>query len=172
MLVHALLICLEVISIGVYADLWIVYKYKKHFFEPLLSLISEKQRKVYQGVYRKSLVRSQFCVSDKVDVSGTTFTAVLCVTHTYSLILNLTAHYYLAKHVHHLLWLNGLVWFTYMMYALVAYRDMRELCFYCKYSMSAAGIHFILLCIVNEGELPWYLFSLMTVITGLVIMST
>lgn len=59
-----------------------------------------------------------------------------------------------------------------MMYALVAYRDVRELCFYCKFSMIAGALHFILLCLVNESGLPWYLFCIMGVIASLVLLSS
>jgi len=42
MIVAFLLIFLELGSILVYADLWLVLRYKKHVFDPLLALISEK----------------------------------------------------------------------------------------------------------------------------------
>lgn len=57
MLTYLLLVLVEVISCLVYFDLWLVLKYKKHIFDSLLQLIPEKQRKVYQGVYRGSLLR-------------------------------------------------------------------------------------------------------------------
>jgi len=36
-----------------------------------------------------SLKREKFCVSDKVDVSGTTFNNVLLLTNTYTLVVNI-----------------------------------------------------------------------------------
>ena len=88
------LVLLEIASIAVYFDLWIVINKKKHIFESLLKLISEKQRKVYQGVYRRSLKRDTFCVSDKVDVSGSTFNTVLLFTNFYTLMVNLVGRLY------------------------------------------------------------------------------
>lgn len=36
------LLIIEVVSIAVYFDLWLVINYKRHTFDPLLKLISEK----------------------------------------------------------------------------------------------------------------------------------
>ncbi len=116
-----------------------------------------------------SLKREKFCVSDKVDVSGTTFNNVLLIVNFYTLLLNI---FMSTGHCHHLLWVNGLVWITYMMYAFVAYRAMIETCFYCKYAMVNEALHFVLLCIVNEGGMPWYLFALMAFVSALVMLTT
>jgi hypothetical protein len=166
------LVLLEVVSIAVYFDLWVVINKQRHIFESLLKLISEKQRKVYQGVYRRSLKRETFCVSDKVDVSGTTFNTVLLMTNFYTLLVNLVGRLWYQMHWHHLLWVNGLVWITYMCYCVAAYRDTRELCFYCKYTIAIECLHFVLLCCLNEGGIPWYLLLIMGVVIGLVLMST
>ena len=32
-------------------------------------------------------------------------------------------------------WLQGLSYYTFLLYCLASYRDERELCFYCKYEM-------------------------------------
>ena len=55
------LLVLELVSVLVHGDLWLVYRYKKHLFEKLLFMIPEKQRKTYQGAYRNSLKRNYFC---------------------------------------------------------------------------------------------------------------
>ena len=136
-----LLLILELISIVVYLDLYLVNNFQRHIFDPLLKMISEKQRKVYQGAYRLTLNRKLFCVSDKIDVSGTTFNNVLLWVYIFSLFSNII--YPFQKHHHFLIWINGLVWLTYMMYCIVAYRDVRELCFYCKFSIVAGAIHFV-----------------------------
>lgn len=111
-------------------------------------------------------------MSDKVDVSGTTFNTVLLATNVYTLFVNLVGGLYMQMHWHHLLWLNGLVWLTYMMYCVVAYRDTRELCSYCTYTMIGEATHFILLCCVSEGGIPWYLLAIMGVVSGMVLLST
>lgn len=164
---QVLLLTLEIVSIFVYADLWLVCRKKRHIFEPLLALISVKQRKVYQNVYRQSLIRTSFCVSDKVDVSGSTFNTCFCVTNIYSFLINTIGHLYFTSHIHHLLWLNGLLWFAYMMFSILNYKDPKELCFYCKYTMGAGAFHFVLLCIVSEGA-PYYLLILMLIIFCLI----
>ena len=84
-----MLFLLEVPSILVYLDLWFVYAHKTHIWTHLLKLIPEKERKVYQGVYRESLERGFFCVSDKVDVSGSTFTVAFGFLYTGLMILHL-----------------------------------------------------------------------------------
>jgi hypothetical protein len=74
-------------------------------------------------------------------------------------------------HIHHLLWLNGLVWFVFMMFCMIGYRDPRELCFYCKFTMVAGAAHFVMLCLANEGGVPPQLIFLMVVIFVLVAVS-
>ena len=158
-------------SIAVYLDLWLVINTKKHLFEPMLGLISQKQRKVYQTIYRQSLNRTQFCVCDKVDVSGSTFNTVLLVLTSYSWLVSTFGHIYFKMHIHHLLWLNGLLWFMFMMFCMIGYRDPRELCFYCKFTMIAGAAHFLTLCIANEGGVPPLLFVIMFIIFLLVAVS-
>lgn len=172
-LLGLMLFLVELVSVLVYLDLLAVIRAKKHLFDPLLAMISEKQRKVYQGVYRRSLVRSQFCVSDKVDVSGSTFNTVLLGANSYSLMVNVGDFFVLSSGIHfqHLLWINALVWLVYSMYALVAYRDMRELCFYCKFSLTGGLVHLVLLSYFN-GEVAYWLFSLMALVAGAVLLST
>jgi hypothetical protein len=57
-MIGLLLFLVQITSICVYLDLWLVIKKKSHLFEPFLGLISQKQRKVYQTIYRKSLIRT------------------------------------------------------------------------------------------------------------------
>ena len=170
---QALLLVVEVASTAVYGDLFAVNRFKKHLYEPMFYLISQKQRKVYQAMYRESLLRNQFCVSDKIETHGTCFNTILLALYAYTLFANCwNAVQGANTHHHHLLWLHGLSWTVYMMYALVAYRDPRELCFYCEWAVVAGGIHFALLCLVNEGGAPWYLIALMSLITGLVLLAS
>ena len=90
MIGELLLYTLEVLSVLVYFDLWLVLKQKRHFWEQALKLISVGQRKTYQNMYKISLQRDRwFCVSDKVDVMGTTFNTVLMVANLLSLVINL-----------------------------------------------------------------------------------
>jgi len=53
-----ILFLVQLASITVYLDLWMVIKMKRHLFEPMLGLISQKQRKVCQTIYRQSLIRT------------------------------------------------------------------------------------------------------------------
>jgi hypothetical protein len=89
MVASYLLLVLDFMSFFVHLDLWVMYRKQAHIFEPLLRLIPEKQRKTYQGAYRQSLIRPYFCAQDKIDVSGTTFTAVFAVVYAFSFICNL-----------------------------------------------------------------------------------
>jgi len=83
------LLLIEFVSFFVYLDLWLVYRKQVHVFTPLLAAIPVKQRKLYQGAYHESLKRDNFCVSDKVDVSGSTFTATFTVIYFYLFVANL-----------------------------------------------------------------------------------
>ena len=83
------LLVLELVSVLVHGDLWFVYRKKKHLFEKALFLIPEKQRKTYQALYRNSLLRDYFCAADKIDVSGTTFTACFTVIYSILFFMNL-----------------------------------------------------------------------------------
>ena len=85
------LVLIEFVSILVYLDLWMVHRFNKHVFEPLFYLISQKQRKVYQATYKQSLIRKSFCVSDQVDVSGTTFNTCMLLLYTFSIVSHLVA---------------------------------------------------------------------------------
>lgn len=107
-----------------------------------------------------------------MDVSGTTFNHVLLAVNLLTMFQTVTGLYLVTEHHHFVLWVNGLVWLVYMMYAVVGYRDTRELCGYCTYSMAGQGLHFVVLCVTSEGEMPWYLVGLMLVVTGMVLMST
>ena len=60
---------LEVVSLTVFADLWLTNNKKIHVYTPLMQLISEKQRRVYQGMYYNSFKREMFCVLDKIPIS-------------------------------------------------------------------------------------------------------
>lgn len=91
MVASFLLLIVDLVSVLVHLDLWMVYRFKWHIFAPLLQYIPEKQRKTYQGAYRNSLTRNFFCAQDKIDVSGTTFTAVFTVVYAITFILNLLA---------------------------------------------------------------------------------
>ena len=109
---------------------------------------------------------------DKVDVSGSNFNTVFLFLTFYSWLVSTFGHFYFRVHIHHLLWLNGLLWFMFMIFSMIGYRDTRELCFYCKFTMIGGAAHFLLLCLVNEGDVPPLLFVIMLVIFLLVTVST
>jgi len=136
------LLLLSFVSIFVHLDLWLVYRRQTHLFAPLLQIIPIKQRKTYQGAYRNSLKRRFYCVQDKVDVSGTTFTACFTVLYTYLFLSNLfSSDKYLSSVS---FWIQGIFYYIYLLYCLASYRDIRELCFYCQYEMCQGALHMIL----------------------------
>lgn len=106
-----------------------------------MALIPVKQRKTYQGAYRNSLKRRFFCVQDKVDVSGTTFTACFTVLYTYLFVSNILS----TGHLDPLsFWLQGMFYYVFLLFSLASYRDQRELCFYCKYELTQGALHCVL----------------------------
>lgn len=64
-----LVLFVEAVTLLVLLDLWLVNNKKMHLFTPLMQLIPDKQRKVYQVMYYDSLKRMMFCVLDKIPVS-------------------------------------------------------------------------------------------------------
>lgn len=84
-----ILALIDLISILVYLDLALVNRYQVHLFTPLLKLLDKNRLKQYQPLYYQSLKREYYCVSDKVSVSGTTFTVVFAFIYGISLLCNL-----------------------------------------------------------------------------------
>ena len=83
--------------------------------------------------------RKFYCVQDKVDVSGTTFTACFTVLYTYLFISNLLSG---ERYISGLsFWMQGVFYYIFLLYGLASYRDTRELCFYCKWEMSMGALH-------------------------------
>ena len=142
MVASFILLLLSLISCLVHADLWLVIKKQAHIFAPLFQLIPVKQRKTYQGAYRNSLKRRFYCVQDKVDVSGTTFTACFTLIYGYLFLANLlSSERYITTFQ---FWLQGMSYYVFLLYCLGSYRDQRELCFYCKFEMAQGGLHCLL----------------------------
>ena len=81
-------------------------------------------------------------MQDKVDVSGTTFTACFTVMYACLFLMNI----FLADdHLDPLsFWIQGMFYYIYLLFCLASYRDKRELCFYCKYEMVQGGLHCVL----------------------------
>ncbi|CDW75316.1 UNKNOWN [Stylonychia lemnae] len=110
-----------------------VNKFNAHMFTPLMRKLSKQKLKPYQRLYYESLRRTFFCVSDKVDVSGSTFTAVFAGIYAFTIIGNL----FIFREINQFnFYLIGIPYFIYMMFCLTAYRDRRELCFYCKFTIA------------------------------------
>ena len=134
------LLVLELVSVLVHGDLWFVYRKKKHLFEKALFLIPEKQRKTYQALYRNSLLRDYFCAADKIDVSGTTFTACFTVIYSILFFMNLLT----SELSPVAFWLQGLPFFIYFLYIASSYRSTLEFCFYCKFGLIQGFINFLI----------------------------
>jgi hypothetical protein len=52
-------------------------------------------------------------------------------------------------------WVQGVVYYIYLLYCLVGYRDIRELCFYCKYGIAVGGFNVLLGILWVKGGLPY-----------------
>ena len=117
-------------------------------------------------MYRNSLQRRFYCVQDKVDVSGTTFTACFTVLYASLFITNLlSSSPYLSPVA---FWVQGLFYYVYLLYALASYRDPRELCFYCKFEMVQGGLHCLLgFCMTEMWQ--WAFLVTVGVIFGCVV---
>jgi hypothetical protein len=63
-------------------------------------------------------------------------------------------------------WMQGVVYYVFLLYCLVGYRDARELCFYCKYSMYVGGLYVLLgVCWVEQGFPTGYLAFVLILLT-------
>ena len=92
-------------------------------------------------------------MQDKVDVSGTTFTACFTVLYTYLFFANLFSSDSYIDSIS--FWLQGLFYYIYLLYCLASYRDSRELCFYCNYEMIQGALHCLLGFFVMTQEWQW-----------------
>ena len=174
-LAYLTLFCLELTSVAVYFDLWLVINKKRHFYEPLLKCISVGQRKVYQHMYRQSLLRQMLCASDKVDVSGTTFNTVLLVANVFSFLINMYDSVFsniaVVNHFWLLLWLHALIWTTYLQFVVYAYRGAKELCFYCTWVLIFEFLHVVILNYLC-GLFCYVLYLVCGLITTLVLLTS
>lgn len=148
------LLLLDLLVLPVYLDLWFVNTFKKHVYTPLLPLIPKDMLKYIKKNYYASLNRNYFCVSDKVDVSGTTFNNVFAFVYIINMLSNL---FYCEKigsyHFHSI----AIPYFIFMMFCLTSYRGMRELCFYCKYPMIQNPIVMLIMIVFYLESFPkWY----------------
>ena len=97
--------------------------------------------------------RQFYCVQDKVDVSGTTFTACFAMLYTYLFVSNLLSSENYISTLN--FWLQGVFWYIYLLYCLGSYRDVRELCFYCKYEIAQGGLHCLLAFLFMTENFQW-----------------
>jgi hypothetical protein len=132
MVASYLLLIFDIINFGVYIDLWVVNNFKLHIYTPFLKFVPKHKLKEIQGQYYASLNRKYFCVSDKVDVSGTTFTVVFSFVYLLNIILNVFVWDKISAFHFNMV---GIFYFVYVMYSMTSYRGVRELCFYCKYPL-------------------------------------
>ena len=103
MILFLLTLVLEVVSLIVFIDLWLANNKKVHVYTPLMQLISEKQRRVYQTMYYNSFKRDSFCVLDKIPVSGFYFSTWMTGLLALSIPINLLS----GQPTTFVLWLNG-----------------------------------------------------------------
>ena len=94
--------------------------------------------------------REYFCVSDKVDVSGTTFNTVFFLVHWILLVSSLcsselaTFYFYLV----------GVPFFIYLLFCMTTYHHLQELCFYCKFAILHNGVSLLLLGMFYVEQVP------------------
>jgi hypothetical protein len=107
--------------------------------------------------YQRSLRRDFFCVSDKVSVSGTTFTVVFAWVYGLNMAANL-AHGWISKEWQ--FYIIGVPYLGYALFCLHTYRTYREMCFYCKYSMVQNPLVMTIMVVFYLESTPkWYLIS-------------
>ena len=111
--------------------------------------------------------RQFYCVQDKVDVSGTTFTAVFTMLYSYLFVSNLMSNENYISALN--FWLQGVCWYIYLLYCLGSYRDARELCFYCKYEMGQGGLHCLLGFLAMTENFQWAFLALVIIVFSCVI---
>jgi len=70
-------------------------------------------------------------VSDKVEVSGTSFTVIFAGVYIASLLWNILE----LGSRNFLFYMIGLPYLAYVLFCLHFYKTLRELCFYCKYAL-------------------------------------
>ena len=137
------LLVLDFISLCIYLDLFLVNSKKIHIFTPTLKYFPKSVTKPIQQVYQKSLTRLYFCVLDKVfqcsflilylqvEVQNTNFVVIFVVLSFLSILLNLTMINVSVWHFY----LMAIPSLFYNMACMHLYKALRELCFYCQYSI-------------------------------------
>lgn len=67
-------------------------------------------------------------------------------------------------------WVQGVVYYIYLLYCLVSYKSTLELCFYCKYGLYAGGLQTILGVLWVEGGIPTgYIFFVAILMTLVIV---
>jgi hypothetical protein len=89
--------------------------------------------KSIQPLYNKSLKRDFYCVSDKVQVSGTNFNVIFTIIYGVSTFANLLSDKIVLIKVQ--LYVIGTVYLGYTLFCMHTYRARREMCFYCKFTL-------------------------------------
>ena len=104
-----------------------------------------------------------------MDVSGYTFTAYFTCIYSLLFLVNL----FRDTRTTHVLsfWVQGLPYYTYLLFCLTTYRNKREICWYDWYGMCAGFLHLLVgLLTLHGGGIPWVFFSVCAIILFFVIL--
>ena len=155
------LFILDLVSFCVYLDLLLVNYKKIHIFTPILKYLPKSATKPIQKYYQSSLTRLYFCVLDKVrkngkydlflqiDVQNTNFALIFNLLSFLSILLNLFMIHITVWHFY----IVAIPSLFYLMSCMHLYKALRELCFYCKYSI-VSQILWIGIYSITVREIP------------------
>jgi hypothetical protein len=175
-----MVLILDLCALIIHIDLYMITKYKKRLFTPILEwkLISQKQLSPYATAYRNSLTRNWFCILDTVSVNDVpgikNISQLLMVTNSVSILWNIldmcgVLLFGFIVPTNHLPKTNrginysSLMFFTQapfyyicLMYALVGYNSKQELCFHCKYGLFVIEtLSILLITFFLLSSFPW-----------------
>ncbi len=154
------LLLLDLVSFCVYLDLFLVNSKKIHIYTPILKYLPRSVTKPIQQSYQSSLTRLYFCVLDKVniknhiifsqiDVQNTNFTVIFIILAFLNILLNLFMMHITLWHFY----IVAIPSLFYLMSCMHLYKALRELCFYCKYSI-VSQIVWIGIYSITVREIP------------------
>ncbi len=149
------LLLVELFAFLMYLDLWLLNRRKVHIFTPLMKYIPKAKMKL-QNFYQRSLNRDFFCVLDKIDVSGGSFTGLFSIVYITCLIGNMLQYPQDVSKFYY--WHFNLIaypYFIYLMFCLVCYRARRELCFYCTFGLLQNLLALVLMIVFYLDTFPY-----------------
>ena len=142
MVASCICLLIEITSFLIYLNLFVLNRWKVHLFTPFMKYVPKAKLKEFQKAYYSSLRRDFYCVSDKVDVSGTSFNIIFLFAFFFNVLTNAFFYDQIASLNFHII---AIPHFVFTMFCLTSYRGRRELCFYCYYPMFSNTMYIFLL---------------------------